>query len=81
MDKAKMIETIFSRTDRLLERAELIKEVYGNNSPEHNEARGRFDTAMNFIYDLELSDDYTEWVKGLVWRKMRKANSIKTKEK
>jgi len=61
MTKANMIETIFNRTELLLERAELQEEFYGNDSPEHNEARDEFTTAMSFIHDLELSEEYTKW--------------------
>ena len=61
MTKADMIEVIFNRAERLLERAELKEKCFGNNSPEHNEARDEFGDAMSLIFALELEDDYTTW--------------------
>ncbi len=61
MTKADMIETIFNKTERLLERAAHKEELYGRDSFEHNEARGEFTTAMSFIFALDLSEEYTKW--------------------
>jgi hypothetical protein len=61
MTKANMIETIFNRTELLLEKAERKEKVYGNDSHEHNEARKELTAAICLIYDLELRNAYVDW--------------------